>query len=217
MNIGRKIATLSYALGTKQLRQVESVRDLGICVQGNLKTTEHTAHARKRGLRMLWMMKRAFTSWSPVIFRKLHTALIRPAMEYGAPAYYPITLSEANSLKYVQRLGLRMVPQLRGLTHEQRCAALHLTTLSYRRNRADLLMMFRVLELNELPCLRRFFGVFVQRSNRGHPFRLRVQRTDGLPHKYRLSRRAIKVWNQLPSAVFETMTLANFEEKGMFV
>ena len=79
------------------------------------------------------------------MFVTLLKTYIRPVMEYGAPAYHPCTVGEANLLERVQRLGTRMVPQLHGLPYLQRCKELNLFTLAYRRLRADLIFIYRVI------------------------------------------------------------------------
>ena len=112
-------------------------------------------------------------------------------MEHGAPAYYPCTKGEIKQLEYVQRLGSRMVPDFRHLPYNLRCHALNLYTMEYRRIRADMIFLYRLLVCRNYPDLEGLFPLASSDRTRGHPYKLEVQRTDGLPQAYRLSRRAL--------------------------
>jgi ribonuclease P/MRP protein subunit RPP40 len=76
----------SYRIGDEVIPQTNIVKDLGVLTQDNLKTHSHTALARTRGLKVLWMLKRTFHTWTPTLFRMLNTVFIRPVIEYGQPA-----------------------------------------------------------------------------------------------------------------------------------
>ena len=107
MAIGRSSVNLDYVIGSSRLEQVENCLDLGVVMQSNLKTATHSALARKKGLACLWRLRRAFSAWTPSIFRHLLVEHVRPVMEYGAPAFFPCTRTEVQNLEYVQRLGSR--------------------------------------------------------------------------------------------------------------
>ena len=213
MRIGHGGLAPHYAMNGTPLQVTDCTRDLGVLIQGNLKTGSQTQSARAKGLRVLWALRRTFTCWSPRVFLKIHKAIVRPVLEYGAPAYHPCTLGEAVQLERVQRLGTRLVPELRGLTYSQRCATLDLFTLAYRRLRADLLMLYRVVVRRDHPDLASFLKLSHEPRTRGHPYKLEIQRSDNLPHIYRWSRRAVVVWNHLPEDVVRTGTVTLFKER----
>ena len=200
-----------YSISGCPISRVSTTRDLGVIIQDELKTFHHTTKARSSGLKTLWMLRRSFSSWSSDMFRKLHTSIIRPAMEYGAPAYHPCTRKEVAALEYVQRLGSRMVPELRHLSYPDRCRSLNLFTLEYRRTRADLLFLYRLVVQNAYPDLRHLVQLVGPGVTRGHPFKLQIHRSDALPHIFRLSRRAIPLWNYLPSAVVSSPSFDQFK------
>ena len=141
----------------------------------------------------------------------IHKTYIRPVLEYDLPAYFPCTKGEARTLESVQRLGSRMVPELRGLSYEDRCQRLGLFPLRYRRTRADLIFIYRVLVQRDFPEFERFFPRLLDTKTRGHDLRIKVLRTDNLPHVYRLSRRAVPLWNQLPSEAVHAPTIEAFK------
>ena len=213
MHIGGQGPPREYHIHGVTLNVASSVKDLGVITSDDLKTRQHTSKARAAGLKMLWALKRSFTNWSPAVFTLLHKTFIRPVMEYGAPAYFPCTKGEANSLEAVQRLGTRMVPELRGLTYSDRCLSLGLFTLRYRRTRADLIFIYRVMVRRDFPEFEGLFPRLLDSRTRGHDLRIKVTRTDNLPHVYRLSRRAIADWNRLPEEAVHATTITAFKMK----
>ena len=202
-----------YSLSQHPIPFVSSTRDLGLIIQSDLKTSHHTHKARSSGLRMLWMLRRSFTSWSANLFRRLHTSFIRPVMEYGAPVFFPCTRLEESQLESVQHLGTRMIRELRHHSYEDRCRHLDLFTLEFRRSRADLLFLFRLVVKEEYPELQHLVQRTHSTATRGHAFKLLIPQSDSLPSVYRLSRRAIPLWNALPSDVVTSPSIAVFKQR----
>ena len=155
--IGTQDNAVRYYLGTNPIRQEPSTRDLGIIVRDDLKTIDKTKSSRVAALRALWSLKRSFSSWTIPIARTLYCACIRPILEYGVSAAFPITAKEKHLLERVQQLATRMIPELRHMEYEDRCATLNLFSLSYRRTRGDMILLFRILCKRELPMLESLF------------------------------------------------------------
>ena len=106
-----------------------------------------------------------------------------------------------------------MVPQLHGLPYLQRCKELNLFTLAYRKLRADLIFIYRVIVAKLHPDMAHLLPLAADSCTRGHQYKLIVQRTDNLPHVYRLTRRAVPVWNELPADVVMSSTIAQFKQR----
>ena len=122
-------------------------------------------------------------------------------------------MGEVKVLESVQRLGSRMIPDLRGMSYEARCASLSLFTMGQRRLRVDLMMIYRTVVCKDFPDLLPSFPLADYSSTRGHPFKLAVRRTDRLPHVYRLSFRAVSAWNNLPSTIVQSSSLVEFKRQ----
>jgi hypothetical protein len=211
MMIGEDQVNPGYTIAGELIPLLQTTRDLGVMVSKDLKTHAHSDLARTRGLRTTWMLRRTFQVWTPKLYRILNSTFIRPVIEYGQPAYFPCTLGESHRLEKVQSLGTRMVSGMRGLTYEQRCSTLQVFTLNYRRWRADLIFIYKTVCKRRHPELLQYFPPSQVEHTRGHKFKLEVQRTDRLPHVYRLSRRAINDWNRLPPHVIEAETVNQFK------
>ena len=132
-------------------------------------------------------------------------------MEYGAPAYFPCSQGESDKLERVQRLGSRWVPGMNGLSFPERYRALHTFSLEYRRLRADLITMYRVMVRQDYPDLRTLVTPATNLQTRGHEFKLEILRTDNLPHAYRWSRRTPAIWNSLPGSIVQAPTIRSFK------
>ena len=206
-------STPYYWLGCSAITPSATVKDLGVFIASNFSTTSHTESVRRRALNLIWMLKRSLATWTPSFFRKVFTTLIRPILEYGAPAYFPCTKGEIDRLEYVQRLGTRFIPRIRRWDYPERYADLKLFSLEYRRTRADLILMFRVVVLHQYPDLQHLLVRSTVTHTRGHPFKLEVLRSDNIAHDIRWSRRRITTWNLLPTSVVSASTVAAFKSR----
>ncbi|VDN08931.1 unnamed protein product [Dibothriocephalus latus] len=143
---------------------------------------------------------------------------IRPIMEYGMSAWFTCTKGQVTDIECVQGLGSRMGPELSRLTYPERCQPLNLFTLKCRHTKGDQIMMNKVMVRSDIPEIVQYFKLAVDMPTRGHCFRLVIQRTDGLPHIYRLSRHAVSAFNNLPphpspSDVAAADTIAGCQKK----
>ena len=103
-------------------------------------------------------------------------------------------------LERVQRAATKIVPGLRELTYEERMQRLGLTTLRERRERGDMITMYKCVRGIE----RVDKGDFIRRDEgitRGHRYKLQKGRCKGDVRKYSFPYRSINRWNQLGEEV----------------
>jgi ribonucleases P/MRP protein subunit RPP40 len=82
---------------------------------------------------------------------RIYKALVRPHLEFCTPAWSPL-YKDAQLLERVQHRFTRLIPELKNLPYADRLTRLGITTLEERRNRADLLEMFKMYSgLSSLP------------------------------------------------------------------
>jgi ribonuclease P/MRP protein subunit RPP40 len=211
LHIGSDIA-LAYHLGSHTIKTEPVVRDLGVLNSFDLKTKAHTMQAVKKGFRLLWALRRSFKFWTIETTPRLVNTFIRPLIEYGAPAYFPLTKGECCDLEKVQRTATRLVPALRGKSYLERCSALDTFTLEYRRTRMDLIFTFKVLCLKEIPTVEHIFVNTTNARTRGHPFKLEKQRMKKMTANYSLPARITNLWNNLPREIVEAPTVQRFKK-----
>jgi hypothetical protein len=66
-------------------------------------------------------------------------------LEYAVQAWTPWNMGDKEILEAVQRRAVKGVTNLRGKTYEERLLELKLETLEERRNRGDLLQVYRTI------------------------------------------------------------------------
>lgn len=200
-----------YKLNGREIPQETKVRDLGVLVSTDMKTKDHTNQACAKGFRLLWALKRSFTSWTADSVPKLMSAFVRPVMEFAAPAYFPCTKGECYALERVQRTATRMIPGLRDVPYLERCLVLDMFTLEYRRTRMDMIFVYRTICLRKMPTVEKLFDLATLRSTRGHQFKLEKKRLTRVPAVYSLPSRVVTLWNGLPENIVQATTETEFK------
>ena len=121
-------------------------------------------------------MNRTIQYKSREVMLSLYKTLVRPLLEFSTAAWSPHYVKDRVQLERIQRRFTRMIPELKEMTYEKRLAQLGLWTLEERRNRADLLEVFKMHRgLTKIP-FERFFELDGGRRTRGHPLKLRKHR-----------------------------------------
>ena len=210
--IGRTTKPNLYSMDGCNVVLFETVNDLGVLVTKNLKTMQHSEKACRSARQMLGAIGRSFRHITKTSFQQLYSAHIRPRLEYGGPAVYPVTSKEMTQLESVQRAATRLVDNLKEANYEDRLEALNLFPQVYRRIRGDLIIVRRILKGEMGDELKAFFPL-KENVRRGHSLTVNKQRSEGLPAIYRLSRRIINIWNALPVDVAEENNESTFKLK----
>jgi len=78
------------------------------------------------------------------VLLKLYKTLVRPHVEYSVSAWSPYYVKDKALLERIQHRFTRMVPGLKSLPYEERHDRLGIWTLEERKNRADLLEVFKL-------------------------------------------------------------------------
>ncbi len=78
--------------------------------------------------------------------KKLITSIIRPRLEYAAVVWSPRLKKDIRKLERIQQAATKLSELLRDYTYKERLERLDLTTLERRRERGDLIMMYKLQE-----------------------------------------------------------------------
>ena len=83
--------------------------------------------------------------------RKIISTMIRPKLDYAANVWSPHMKKHIKKLERVQRAATRMVPELSNLEYEERLEEMNLPKLEERRERGDLIMLYKLMnEIEEV-------------------------------------------------------------------
>ena len=144
MHLGPRNMVWKYSMGGQHLKVVREERDLGVIITNDFKVEAQCSAACVKANRMLGLIKRTLVNRSPTILTTLYKSLVRPHLEYSTAAWSPHYVKDREMLEKVQRRFMRMVLGLGDLGYGERLGVLGLMTLEERRNRSDMVEMFRV-------------------------------------------------------------------------
>ena len=212
LHLGHRNEEGQYTLEGSQIQKTESEKDLGIIVDRGMKFHEHSASTVKKANRILGLIKKSFDYLDNANMNLLYKAMIRPILEYGNVAWGPHYKMDQKKIERVQKRATRLVPSLRHLSYEERLEKLHLPTLSYRRKRGDMIVVYKIMTGRANG--KQFFQVENARGRtRGHQFKLQKSHAKKDVRRYHFSQRVINDWNNLPSSVTDVKTVAAFKKE----
>jgi hypothetical protein len=201
-----------YKLDNKPLKCVENEKDLGIMLNKTLKPSIQCANAAKNAMSMMRRIKRAFPILSPETFLKIYPTFVRSHLEYGIQAWRPWLIKDKVLLENVQRRSTKLVSGLYEVEFRQRESLLNLFPLSYRQDRGDLIVAYKIMRQNDFSLkFDDFFHISVSPHLRGHPWKLSKARSRLLMRQSSFSQRIVNLWNSLPDVVVFSPTLRLFK------
>ena len=213
MHLGTNNISSSYSMDGQLLDVVSTQRDLGVIITSNLNVAEHCYHAYSKANRMLGLVKRTIKHRNPSLMVQLYKSLVRPHLEFCSPVWNPHYTKDNQLLEKVQHRFTRLFPDLRALTYEARLKVLGLWSLEERRNRSDLLEVYKMAHGFSTVPLTSFFQLVTDSCTRGHSWKLVKPhcRTDA--RKYFFSVRVITRWNSLPQEAVNAPSVNAFKHQ----
>ncbi|BHF66445.1 hypothetical protein SprV_0200946200 [Sparganum proliferum] len=203
-----------YRLTGKPLQEVDAQKDLGVWITTSLKPSLKCSKVAKSEMSILYLVKRAFSSFDEDCFAKVFQTVVRPHLEFAIQAWRPWTAKDFGILEKVQRRATKLVSGQWSLPCETRLANLALFPLIYRQLRGDLIQAIRIVR-NQGCCLASgdFFELETTTNLRGHPLRLRVTGARLETRKFFFSKRVVAAWNALPEDVVMSRSVDTFKRR----
>ena len=116
------------------------------------------------------------------------------------------------TLENVQRGATRLVISLSGRTYEDRLKTLGLPTLEYRRLRADVIQVYKILNQIDRVDIDKFFTMSELLTG-GNSLKISKPRSQLKVRSSVFSNRVVDVWNSLPNSVVTAPSLNSFKSK----
>jgi len=151
----------------------------------------------------LGLIRRSFKIKSIDTLVFLYKMYVQPHLEYCVQVWNPYLARDIDVLEKVQRRATKCLDGLSDLSYEKRLQRLDLYSLCCRRQRGDLIEVYKLL----------FFTLNNSTSTRGHQFKLFKVRSRLLVRHHFFSNRVINQWNPLPSTVVNAPTVTVFKQK----
>ena len=143
MHIGHSNPRNDYQLQGITLETSDLEKDLGVFVSSDLKPSAHVAKIAAKANARVGLIKRTFTYMDGGGLHFLYTTLVRPILDYGVQCWSSYLVKDINKLEQVQRRAALLVPECSTLCYEERCKLLGLQTLQARRERGDMIEVYR--------------------------------------------------------------------------
>ncbi|MES9881006.1 MAG: reverse transcriptase domain-containing protein, partial [Sedimenticola sp.] len=159
-----------------ELESVEQQKDLGLHIDNKLKFSEHTTKSVSKANRNLGLIARTFTYLDKEIFLQLYKSLVRPHLEYATPVWSPLLKKDRIAIENVQRRATRLLRGYVNCSYQERLRTLGLPSLEYRRERADLLQVYKILTGIDKIDKAKMFKMATEQRTRGHSMKIFKQR-----------------------------------------
>ena len=183
---------------------------IGIYVQDNLKFDQHISITVNRANRLVGLIKRAFSYLDEETLLVLHKTLIRPILDYGNLIWFPTLKKDIRAIENVQRRITKILPELSNLSYEERLQRLSLSTLMYRRNRMDMIQVFKIVQNIDDISMNGLFE-FSDTQTRGNSMKLKKPRALKTFRMNSFCVRTSNKWNALPNDIVNSKTVLCFK------
>lgn len=211
MHLGKQNPNLPYYINGEEIKTVSTEKDIGFWVSDDLSTTTHIHKARARALGEIARIKRNFSFIDKRAFCVLYNQRVRPHLDYGMAACPPDSAADAKTLEKVQAKATAMVHGLKGLNSEERRKKLGLMTLAERRERGDLIEVYKILKGITKIKPEEFWEV---REARNGARLVKELATHGKRQRQNFfSYRVIQKWNLLPVDLKTAPSLESFKNR----
>ena len=212
LHIGYKNNHYNYYMKGHVLKKVETEKDLGVIMSHDLKPHANIEHHVKKANKMLGIIRRTFKYLSKDSFLALYKAYVRPHLEYCQQVAYPYLQKDQIELENVQRRATRLVQAIQHLDYNDRLKELNLFSLKQRRERGDMIMVYKILHGYINIKVSDMFELNKNSRTRGHKFKLvvpKIAKTEVRRESF--SQRTIIPWNNLPDFVTSSKNVEEFK------
>ena len=160
---------------------------------------------------MLGLVKRSVKYRHPKVLLNLYKTLVRPHLEYSMAAWSPHYQKDKCLLERVQHRFTRLFMNLRSSPYETRLLRLGLWSLEERRNRGDLIEVFKMIKgFTDIPW-QTFFFRSESHSTRGHTSKLAKRTCNQDCRLHFFSHRVLNRWNSLTQELVDSESVNSFK------
>ena len=211
MHVGKHNPGLPYYIHGAQIKEVTTEKDIGYWISDDLSTATHVQKARGKALGEISRVKRNFSYIDKRAFCVLYNQRIRPHLDYGMTVCPPETSAEAKQLERVQAKATALVHGMKGLNAEERRKKLGLMSLQERRERGDLIEVYKILKGLTKIDPAEFWEV---REARNGARLVKEMAANGRKQRHNyFSYRIIQKWNLLPTEMKTAPSLDTFKKR----
>jgi ribonucleases P/MRP protein subunit RPP40 len=219
MHVGRGNPNYDYTMNNEVLQISDNEKDIGFNINKSLKPSTHCNIVAKKANTVLSLISRNFHFRDKFTFVNLYCQHVRPILEYASPVWSPWLECDKKVVEGVQKRMVKMISGLYGSTYEERLVEIGLHSLEYRREKADMVQVFKMIKGIDNVDYKNWFQTYGDLSgdNRpstrlsNDPLNIIQQRCSGDLRKNFFSVRVVPKWNSLPTEVKNSRSVAIFK------
>lgn len=194
-----------YTINDTPILSKQSISDLGVIIDSNLKFVEHVNTVCAKALKVINILFRCFSCSNANAYCQAYTCYVRPLLEYASCVWNPHEMYLKRKLESVQHYFTRRVftrCKFDYCDYSARLQVLSLQSLELRRLHNDVRMLYDIINHNTV-CDFTENLVFLHNCNntRGHSRRIRQQYSRINARKFSFVNRTVPIWNILPENI----------------
>lgn len=213
MHIGKKNLDHDYRMNGVVLDVVEAEKDLGVVISCDLKSSNQCLKAYASANKILGMINRTIVNKNSDIMLKLYKSLVRPNMEYCTAVWSPYYVKDKELIEKIQHRFTKMIIEVKHLSYADRLRKLDLWSLEERRNRSDLIEVYKMLHGLTSISHEKFFEIAIDKRTRGHSMTLIKHRFETKIRQQFFSERVVNRWNSLDNDTVTASSLNSFKTR----
>ena len=211
MHIGHGSSN-EYKIGEHIIEEVNQEKDLGVTTTSNFSFRTHIEDKVNTANKILGII-RSFSHMTRVSLLQLYKALVRPHLEYCNTAWAPHLVRDISLLEGVQHRATKLLWDFQHLPYESRLEKLDLPSLTYRRFRGDLILLYKAFHNTSKPLWKLLVICPQPYDTRAHQFKLVKPHCNLNIRKYSFPNRIINHWNSLPEHIVSAPNLNLFKSR----
>ena len=213
IHFGRNNPNHTYSMNGHNLETACEEKDLGVTFDQELKFRSHIRNIVSKANSRIGIIKRSFDELTVENFKILYKTQVRPILEYCSDILFPIFIMDMKEIEKVQKRATKLVKGLSEKPYDERLQTLDLPTMEYRRNRTDMLQVFRILKGIDNLDPNDFFEIDNRGLTRGHSLKLIKPRVNTRVRQCSFSQRVINPWNNLTDHVVTAKSINTFKDR----
>ena len=101
----------------------------------------------------------------------------------------------------MQRRATKLLPSIKNLSYKERLLRLGLPSLEYRRQRANMIQVYKILQRFDQPSNNQLLRLSACTKTRGNNLKLYKRQSKSQKWKFSFGIRVVEPWNNLPNSV----------------
>ena len=161
--------------------------------------------------RKVGLIFRTFTYMDKEMFLNLYKSVVRPYLEYASTIWFPMYKKDKIIIENVQRRATRLVKSVQYQSYHARLRTLGLPSLEYRRDRADMIQVYKILHDIDDVDKNKLLTMSTCTATRGHSLKLFKKRSRLNIRANTFSNRVVENWNSLSEDIVHAPSLNGFK------